>query len=77
MIYTKEMARRTEFVTHKLNDLLKAINRDVKQASHAVREDYEVVFIEYNNDSTIEIDVTGTSLAELATTLIERVDCCE
>ncbi|MBQ8540543.1 MAG: hypothetical protein IJ435_03605 [Clostridia bacterium] len=77
MPFSKEKAKRAEFVIREVKNLLQEINPDVKGAGLEDRGDYEEAFVEYSDGSIIEFDVTGTTLAELATAFIERIECYE
>ena len=73
MGYSKEKAKRAEFVIRELADLIKAINCDIDTMEFIDRGDYEVVCAYDEQGNYVEVDVTGTSLAELAIAVIERI----
>lgn len=73
MPFTKEKAKRAEFVIRELADLVKVISGDIDMMEFIDRGDYEIVRAYDEQGNYIEIDVTGASLGEIAITVIERV----
>lgn len=72
MPFSKDKAKRAEFVIREVYDLVKVINSRVDALEFIDRGDYEIVRIWYNNGCGTEIDITGASFAELSTAIIER-----
>ncbi len=75
MPFTKEKAKRAEFVIREVLNLIKVINSNVDTLEFIDRGDYEIVRIWGEMGEVSEIDVTGTSLSELVIAILERIEC--
>lgn len=75
MPFTKEKAKRAEFVIREVLNLVKVINSNVDTLEFIDRGDYEIVRIWGEMGEVSEIDVTGTNLSELVIAILERIEC--
>lgn len=74
MPFTKEKAKRAEFVIREVLSLIKVINSNIDTLEFIDRGDYEIVRIYDETGVASEIDVTGTSLSELVVAVLERIE---
>lgn len=74
MPFTKEKAKRAEFVIREVLNLIKVINSNIDTLEFIDRGDYEIVRIWSEMGEVAEIDVTGASLSELVVAILERIE---